>query len=314
MRSINHQAHRMQALGRQVKRVPLGHLSSVPARLAEVLVSTGTVDAALRAGGPQVCPHLATGLYGCTDCVARRTAGLQGWTRTSQCRSPHVQVVTDVVHILEGLTSANGVPGAVLEQSHCAAAASAISSCIRAATQRNAPESAAVRQLQAALPHATRLAAALRQWWSSAEQRQESALMLAQVAAGRSCAFLRCANLAGAGGPAMKQGVGSRPCRCEMGVDCAQDSAGLISSWKCSRHRTHGSMHLQLTHAAPLTSCFACLLLPIEADATLCGTAAPPARMPTGRRAATGAHAARWALHVLQPRQRSRRRRRPAPQ
>ncbi len=41
----------------------------------------------------------------------------------------------------------------------------------------------------------------------------ERQLALAQAAAGRSCAYLRCANLGGEGGPAAGQGAGSMRCR-----------------------------------------------------------------------------------------------------
>lgn len=41
----------------------------------------------------------------------------------------------------------------------------------------------------------------------------ERQLVLAQAAAGRSCAYLRCANLGGEGGPAAGEGAGSMRCR-----------------------------------------------------------------------------------------------------
>ena len=42
---------------------------------------------------------------------------------------------------------------------------------------------------------------------------QQPQLTLAQAAATRSCAYLRCANLRGEGGPAAGEGVGSKKCR-----------------------------------------------------------------------------------------------------
>ena len=62
------------------------------------------------------------------------------------------------------------------------------------------------------LPPATRLAAALLQHWRRPEQQQEDALALAQAAAARSCAYLRCANVGGEGGPAAGEGAGSARC------------------------------------------------------------------------------------------------------
>ena len=69
-----------------------------------------------------------------------------------------------------------------------------------------------VERLQAA----AKLADLLHQWWQPATQPEKHAkaqLALAQAAATRSCAYLRCANLGGEGGPAAGKGVGSKKCR-----------------------------------------------------------------------------------------------------
>ena len=58
-----------------------------------------------------------------------------------------------------------------------------------------------------------RLAAALLDYWQQPEQAAAGQLEAAQVAAARSCAYLRCANLGGQGGPAAGQGEGSARCR-----------------------------------------------------------------------------------------------------
>ncbi len=63
------------------------------------------------------------------------------------------------------------------------------------------------------LPPARRLAAALLAWWRRPESLQTAASELGQVAATRSCAYLRCANLGGEGGPAAGKGTGSMRCR-----------------------------------------------------------------------------------------------------
>ena len=56
---------------------------------------------------------------------------------------------------------------------------------------------------------------------SSNQQQQhdpaERQLALAQAAATRSCAYLRCANLGGEGGPAAGEGAGSMRCRWAVG-------------------------------------------------------------------------------------------------
>ena len=71
----------------------------------------------------------------------------------------------------------------------------------------------AISLLQAVLPPTRRLAAALLDWWRRPRAQQEQQLEAAQAAATRSCAYLRCANLGGSGGPAAGQGEGSQRCR-----------------------------------------------------------------------------------------------------
>ena len=63
------------------------------------------------------------------------------------------------------------------------------------------------------LTAARRLAATLLDWWRRPGAQQEQQLEAAQAAAARSCAYLRCANLGGGGGPAAGQGEGSQRCR-----------------------------------------------------------------------------------------------------
>ena len=69
------------------------------------------------------------------------------------------------------------------------------------------------RGLKACLPLARRLATALQAWWARPSQQRADQLELATAAATRSCAYLRCANLGGQGGPAAGQGTGSMQCR-----------------------------------------------------------------------------------------------------
>ena len=69
------------------------------------------------------------------------------------------------------------------------------------------------RGLKACLPAACRLATALQAWWGRPSQQQADQLEVATAAAVRSCAYLRCANLGGEGGPAAGAGAGSKRCR-----------------------------------------------------------------------------------------------------
>ncbi len=61
------------------------------------------------------------------------------------------------------------------------------------------------------LPAVQQLAKALLAWWRRPEQQAAAALEAAQAA--RSCAYLRCSNLAAEGGPAAGQQEGSMRCR-----------------------------------------------------------------------------------------------------
>ena len=100
-----------------------------------------------------------------------------------------------------------------------------LTACLGELANSAAPSAATAADLQQrALPPAARLAAALLDWWRRPEQQQQDALALAQAAAGRSCAYLRCANLGGEGGPEAGQGVGSMRCRCE-------GWAGWVGGW-----------------------------------------------------------------------------------
>jgi len=101
---------------------------------------------------------------------------------------------------------------------------------------------------QQALPPAREIAAALLQWYQRPAQRQRDALELAQVAAARSCAFLRCANVACIGGPAAGQGEGSKRCRwvCVPGGGLVCGQVDLSKSGACS-----AGLHGVLCYAVP---------------------------------------------------------------
>ena len=79
------------------------------------------------------------------------------------------------------------------------------------------------------LPPFRHLAAALLAWWRRPEAQSAAALELAQAAAARSCAYLRCANLGGEGGPAAGRGAGSQRCRWAGAIGWAGDGVGWLS-------------------------------------------------------------------------------------
>ena len=96
-------------------------------------------------------------------------------------------------------------------------------------------------QLRPLLQPAADLAALMQQYYALPEIDQPHRLAVAQAAAGRCCAYLRCANAGGEGGPAAGKGVGSKRCRWVL------------------RGRAVGGCHTSVRHA--VGSC-ACALLP----------------------------------------------------
>lgn len=89
---------------------------------------------------------------------------------------------------------------------------------------------------QILLPAATRLATAMQAWWELPEQQAAAQLEATQAAATRSCAYLRCANLGGSGGPAAGQGEGSKRCsRCRSVRYCG--TACSHADWQAGHRR-----------------------------------------------------------------------------
>ena len=102
----------------------------------------------------------------------------------------------------------------------------ALQAALSGGLQQQAPLSA--RQLvQSVLPHACQLATALQAYWQRPEQQVGDRLAVARAAAARSCAYLRCANLAGVGSPAAGQGGGSLRC------------SGCKAVWYCGTVCSH---------------------------------------------------------------------------
>ncbi len=104
-------------------------------------------------------------------------------------------------------------------------------------------------QLRSLLPPAAHLAALMQQYYALPAVEAERQLALAQVAAGRSCAYLRCANLGGEGGPKAGQGVGSMRCRWAVGPVCG-GSCVQLDTWKGE------------------VACYSCLLPPMHSVLT----------------------------------------------
>ena len=90
--------------------------------------------------------------------------------------------------------------------------------------------------LKRCLPAACQLATAMLDFWRQGEAVAEEQLQLAQAAAARSCAFLRCANLGLEGGPAAGQGEGSLKCSaCRAVHYCG--TACSHADWRAGGHR-----------------------------------------------------------------------------
>ena len=77
----------------------------------------------------------------------------------------------------------------------------------------DAPPTERAAQMQQLLQPAADLAALMQQHYALPAIDKPHQLALAQAAAGRCCAYLRCANVEGEGGPAAGEGVGSKRCR-----------------------------------------------------------------------------------------------------
>ena len=99
---------------------------------------------------------------------------------------------------------------------------------LRAATQRIEQWSLeGLSDVQATTQLLQQAAAPMQQYYTLPAVEAERELALAQAAAGRSCAYLRCANLGGEGGPATGQGAGSMRCRWVGAVGWAAKSEEL---------------------------------------------------------------------------------------
>ena len=133
-----------------------------------------------------------------------------------------VAIATNVLCALDSAAGAVGASSAtptpqqqpLLQQLQQAAGVSA--GLERSSDASSAALLAQLTELSSRLPAAAKLADLLHQWWQPAmqpERHAEARLELAQAAATRSCAYLRCTNLGGEGGPAAGQGVGSKMCR-----------------------------------------------------------------------------------------------------
>ena len=113
------------------------------------------------------------------------------------------------------------------------------------------PPAPHVARLRSLLPLAADLAALMQQYYSLPAVEAERQLALAQAAAGRSCAYLRCANLGGEGGAAAGQGVGSMRCRWAVGpvwaVNCVEKGTrtgrGCLLQTSAAAHAQRPGIH-----------------------------------------------------------------------
>lgn len=169
---------------------PLLKMAASLAPLAAVLVAEGLLDAAVRAA-------LAAPL----DATAQNLAVLAEGVIMAL-----LQEAANVAAGAEAEAADVGMAAAV------AGAAAVARQALGGSSDGHMHHS--LQSASAWLPPARQLATALLAWWRRPEEQQAAALELAQAAAARSCAYLRCANLRGEGGPAAGQGVGSQRCRC----------------------------------------------------------------------------------------------------
>lgn len=130
----------------------------------------------------------------------------------------HCGVILSNLRLAAGEASAraagSGAPGPLAAQ--VAAAADQLDRCLTAGAAGAAPDPAgASLSLEPTFAAAQRVVAVLEQLQALPEQQQAAQLALARAAAGRCCAYLRCANLQAEGGPAAGQAIGSKRCRWE---------------------------------------------------------------------------------------------------
>lgn len=159
------------------------------------------------------------------------------------------------------------------------------------------------RYRSAVVPAAASLALALQVHWHSPEQLHAAQRVAARAAATRSCAYLRCASLGGEGGARASTGVSSKRCRWVPHFDERVLEQHCIPPPKlhCRSCANHGR---QRGAALPPHSVFSPPLL-LPAPAAWRGTAALPARTPTGARGTAGL-ARRWLRRGSRPRLRRR--------
>ena len=100
-------------------------------------------------------------------------------------------------------------------------------------SSNSAQRAVLLRQL---LQPAADLGAALLAYYELPDQRAAERLELARIAATRSCAYLRCSNLAAGGGPAAGEGDGSKKCSaCRAVWYCGECCSH--SDWRAGHRR-----------------------------------------------------------------------------
>lgn len=197
-------------------------------RLAASLLESGLLDRMLaalqscRASGSAAPEHNMVRGSHCLACLAcrhhARTRELGVWDDALQVTPEQVErrlfvMLAQLVFELEGLPLP--APEAASLQQEAARLHAELQSAEQLMGRPGGAGAAAAVQAmqQRALPSARQVAAVLLRSWRRPEQQQEDALELAQAAAARSCAYLRCANLGGRGGAAAGEGEGSLRCR-----------------------------------------------------------------------------------------------------
>ena len=131
---------------------------------------------------------------------------------------------TDAVGCAEGLPVPDGLAEQLKQGAHSLMQRrhellSSLAASANAAEHR-------LRQQQL-LQAASELAGLVQQWQALPAVKKAGRLALARAAAARSCAYLRCANVVGEGGPAAGQGMGGKKCRRGVWGGCR----GVVGEW-----------------------------------------------------------------------------------
>ncbi|KAL4447715.1 hypothetical protein ABPG75_004934 [Micractinium tetrahymenae] len=200
---------------------------SVASSLLKVAAMEPRIAAALVAGGTARAAHKAAARTGNADEVPRLILAFY-WALSRLDSAADRECAAD---------DAAGKESVV----QLSAAAAQLRACLPLLKDRRSdgePQQLVSCLQQEWLPHAVATAQALQRRWEEQQAGRQAAaqLELAQAAATRCCAYLRCPNLGAEGGPAAGQQPGSKRCgRCRAVWYCGTDCSH--ADWRAGGHR-----------------------------------------------------------------------------